>query len=126
MFSSQKLELFVIFLSQSQNGNDSTSGASTASAAEAAHASRRPADIQPTASSDEVISQPSSVSQVPDTAPKKKRKWSKDEDQNLLQNSDEFSRFGQTVADMLRRLPEERRDQAMFDIHKVLLEWQNP
>lgn len=129
VFSSQKLELFAIFLLQSQKGNDSTSGASTPSAAEAAHTdvaadSRRPADIQPTAPSDEVISQPSSVSQAPDSAPKRKR--SKDEDPNLLQNSDEFSRFGQTVADMLRRLPKERRDQAMFHIHKVLLEQQNP
>ena len=38
--------------------------------------------------------------------------------------SDELSRFGQTVTDMLRRLPEEHRPQAMFDVYKLLFERQ--
>lgn len=38
-----------------------------------------------------------------------------------LRDNDELSRFGQTVADMLRRLPEEFRPEAMFDVHKLYL-----
>ncbi|KAL2095929.1 hypothetical protein ACEWY4_008077 [Coilia grayii] len=41
-----------------------------------------------------------------------------------LRDNDELSRFGQTVADMLRRLPEEFRPEAMFDVHKLLFEKQ--
>ncbi|XP_057188519.1 probable serine/threonine-protein kinase samkC [Triplophysa rosa] len=44
--------------------------------------------------------------------------------QRLSQNSDESSRFGNTVADMLRRVPEEHRSQAMFDVYKLLFECQ--
>lgn len=42
----------------------------------------------------------------------------------LLANDQESVRFGQTVADMLRRLPEEHRPQAMFDVYKLLFERQ--
>lgn len=44
--------------------------------------------------------------------------------QKLIQENDEASRFGQSVADMLRRIPEEHRAQAMFDVHKLLFERQ--
>ncbi|KAG5269777.1 hypothetical protein AALO_G00206000 [Alosa alosa] len=44
--------------------------------------------------------------------------------QKLIQDNDEPSRFGQSVADMLRRIPEEHRAQAMFDVHKLLFERQ--
>ncbi|KAM9425016.1 uncharacterized protein KZ484_006475 isoform 1-T3 [Pholidichthys leucotaenia] len=37
-------------------------------------------------------------------------------------DDDECSRFGRTVADMLRRLPEQKRAQAMFDVHRVIFE----
>ncbi|KAJ8014371.1 hypothetical protein DPEC_G00039530 [Dallia pectoralis] len=41
--------------------------------------------------------------------------------QKLVQDtSDEFSRFGQTVADLLRRVPEGRRADVMFTVHKTL------
>ncbi|XP_055076355.2 uncharacterized protein [Misgurnus anguillicaudatus] len=36
----------------------------------------------------------------------------------------EYSRFGETVADMLRRLPDEHRPQAIFDIYKLLFDKQ--
>lgn len=44
----------------------------------------------------------------------------------MLENShsDECSRFGQTVADMLRKLPEQHKAQAMFDVYKLLFERQ--
>lgn len=42
----------------------------------------------------------------------------------LLQENDELSRFGQTVADMLQRLLEDHRPQEMFNIHKLLFERQ--
>ncbi|CAM4596822.1 unnamed protein product [Leuciscus chuanchicus] len=44
--------------------------------------------------------------------------------QRLSHGNDESDRFGHTVADMLRRVPEEHRAQAMFDVSKVLFEWQ--
>lgn len=44
--------------------------------------------------------------------------------QKLLINDEEPTRFGQTVADMLRRVPEEHRPQAMFDVYKLLFERQ--
>ncbi|XP_039511950.1 transcription factor Adf-1-like [Pimephales promelas] len=44
--------------------------------------------------------------------------------QRLSQENDESDRFGNTVADMLRRVPEEHRAHAMFDVSKVLFEWQ--
>lgn len=44
--------------------------------------------------------------------------------QRLCQGNDESDRFGQTVADMLRRVPEDHRAQAMFDVSKILFEWQ--
>lgn len=42
----------------------------------------------------------------------------------LFSNDQESVRFGQTVADMLRRVPEEHRPQAMFDVYKLLFERQ--
>ncbi|XP_051527624.1 uncharacterized protein LOC127425548 [Myxocyprinus asiaticus] len=44
--------------------------------------------------------------------------------QKLLKDGDEYTRFGETVADLLRRLPEQHRSQAMFDVHKLLFERQ--
>ncbi|KAM3611094.1 uncharacterized protein V6R79_013322 [Siganus canaliculatus] len=40
--------------------------------------------------------------------------------QKLLQGTDECSRFGQTVADMLRRVPEERRPDVMFKVYGLI------
>ncbi|KAL1004920.1 hypothetical protein UPYG_G00052220 [Umbra pygmaea] len=41
----------------------------------------------------------------------------------LLQDSgDECSRFGQTVADLLRRVPEGLRSDVMFNVHRILYE----
>lgn len=45
-------------------------------------------------------------------------------EQNLFTSDEESARFGQTVADMLRRVPEEHRPQAMFDVYKLLFERQ--
>lgn len=45
-------------------------------------------------------------------------------EQNLYTNDEESARFGLTVADMLRRVPEEHRPQAMFDVYKLLFERQ--
>lgn len=45
-------------------------------------------------------------------------------EQNLFTSDEESTRFGQTVADMLRRVPEEHRPQAMFDVYKLLFERQ--
>lgn len=42
----------------------------------------------------------------------------------LWQENDELSSSGQTVADMLWRLPEEHRAWVMFDMHKQLFERQ--
>ncbi|CAM4310221.1 unnamed protein product [Leuciscus chuanchicus] len=43
--------------------------------------------------------------------------------EKLVQDtSDECSRFGQTVADLLRRVPEGRRADVMFNVHKMLYE----
>nr|XP_055059300.1 transcription factor Adf-1-like [Misgurnus anguillicaudatus] len=44
--------------------------------------------------------------------------------QRLSQVNDESDRFGHTVADMLRRVPEEHRAHAMFEVSKILFEWQ--
>ncbi len=44
--------------------------------------------------------------------------------QRLSQGTDESDRFGDTVADMLRRVSEENWSQAMFDVYKVLFDWQ--
>ncbi|XP_028325485.1 uncharacterized protein LOC114477422 [Gouania willdenowi] len=40
----------------------------------------------------------------------------------LLQGTDECSRFGQTMADMLRRVPEERRPDVMFQVYSLIHE----
>lgn len=40
--------------------------------------------------------------------------------QKLAQDSDECSRFGQTVADMLRRVPEKKRADVMFTVYSTL------
>lgn len=45
-------------------------------------------------------------------------------EQELFSSDQESVRFGQTVADMLRRVPEEHRPQAMFDVYKLLFERQ--
>ncbi|CAK6970437.1 uncharacterized protein LOC117534630 isoform X4 [Scomber scombrus] len=37
--------------------------------------------------------------------------------QRLLQGGDEYSRFGQTVADMIKRLPEDRRSDVMCEVY---------
>lgn len=42
--------------------------------------------------------------------------------QRLSQGQDESDRFGQTVVDMLRRVSEEHRAQAMFAVSKLLFE----
>ncbi|XP_029919172.1 chromatin-remodeling ATPase INO80-like [Myripristis murdjan] len=39
--------------------------------------------------------------------------------QKAMDNNDEYSRFGQTVADMLRRVPEDNRGDAMFAVYRV-------
>lgn len=72
-------------------------------------------------------------------AAKRKRWTTKDPEQNqvaqlekmkvqqdweFFSKDQESTRFGQTVADMLRRLPEEHRPQAMFDVYKLLFERQ--
>ena len=38
----------------------------------------------------------------------------------LAQGTDECSRFGQTVADLLRRVPEERRPELMFQVYGLI------
>lgn len=45
-------------------------------------------------------------------------------EQELFSRNQELARFGQTVADMLHRVPEEHRPQAMFDVYKLLFERQ--
>lgn len=45
-------------------------------------------------------------------------------EQGIFSSDQELARFGQTVADMLRRVPEEHRPQAMFDVYKLLFERQ--
>lgn len=42
----------------------------------------------------------------------------------LFSSSQELARFGLTVADMLLRVPEQHRPQAMFDVYKLLFERQ--
>lgn len=44
--------------------------------------------------------------------------------QKKLSEIDEYSRFGQTVADMLRRVPENMRPQAMSKVYNTLYEYQ--
>ncbi|XP_034534680.1 proline-rich protein 12-like [Notolabrus celidotus] len=44
--------------------------------------------------------------------------------QTLLMGTDEYVRFGQTVADLIRRLPEDQRGAAMFETHRLLFQWQ--
>lgn len=44
--------------------------------------------------------------------------------EKLNQTSDESARFGNTIADMLRRVPDENRPQAMFGVYKILLKSQ--
>ncbi|CAJ1051904.1 proline-rich protein 12-like [Xyrichtys novacula] len=40
--------------------------------------------------------------------------------QRLSEGDDVYTRFGQTVAGMIRRLPDDQRSRAMFEVHKVL------
>ncbi|XP_072108227.1 uncharacterized protein [Mobula birostris] len=117
-----------------KDGNDLTSGLSTSSVAE----ENQPAGIPSSRTESSSSSETSPLSPSPKTTQKRKRKghdWFQKQvaqldertvelQHRLLQENDEFSRFGQTVADMLRRLPEEHRPQAMFDVHKLLFERQ--
>ncbi len=50
--------------------------------------------------------------------------WWVELQQRLSEGTDESDWFGHTVADMLRRVSEENRAQAMFDIYKVLFDCQ--
>lgn len=70
----------------------------------------------------------------------KRKRWTSDEsdqsqvaqlekrkvqvEQEIFSSDQELARFGQTVADMLRRVAEEHRPQAMFDVYKLLFERQ--
>ncbi|XP_072125854.1 uncharacterized protein [Mobula birostris] len=132
-----------------KDGNNSTSGLSTSSVAEenqppdipfssaessssseAAPPSPYPAPLPPT---------PSPLTPSPRRAQRKKRKghddWFQQQftqlderrvglQQRLLNENDEVSRFVQTLADMLRKLLEDHRPQAMFDLYKMIFERQ--
>ncbi|XP_072920592.1 uncharacterized protein [Hemitrygon akajei] len=132
-----------------KDGNDSASGLSTSSVAEENQPPDNPSSRAESSSSREsspvhpqpppVTPTPSPLTSSPRIAQKRKRKqhdvWFEKQvaqwderrvelQRRLLQENDELSRFGQTVADMLRRLPEKHRPQAMFDVHKLLFERQ--
>ncbi|XP_072897361.1 tetratricopeptide repeat protein 14 isoform X3 [Hemitrygon akajei] len=116
-----------------QDGNLSTSGLSASSVAE----ENQPPDIPSPHAESSSSSETCPLSPSPRMAQKKKRKEDlflkqvaqlderrMEMQPRLLQENDELSRFGQTVADMLRRLSEEHKPQAVFDVHKLLLERQ--
>ncbi|CAK6980959.1 hypothetical protein EYF80_034348 [Scomber scombrus] len=96
-----------------------------------------------TTSSEESTSSSSAESDTdpvesPVSRPKRKRKRDQDDwfveqlvnleerrveaEQMLLQGDDECSRFGQTVADMLRRLPEDSVSEVMFEVYNLIHE----
>ncbi|XP_072095034.1 uncharacterized protein [Mobula birostris] len=107
-----------------KDGNDLTSRLSTSSVAE----ENQPPDIPSSRAESSSSSETAPLSPSPRMAQKKKRKehdrFQKQVAQlderrvelHLLQENDKLSMFGQIVADMLRRLPEEHRPQAMFDV----------
>ncbi|XP_062273625.1 transcription factor Adf-1-like [Scomber scombrus] len=124
--------------SSSAGSTPSSSAGSTPSSSAASSSAPSPAE-PPRSATPELPSTPQPVICPPASVPIESpvsRKRKRDQDHNwilkrveniderrlevqqrLLQGGDEYSRFGQTVADMIKRLPEDRRSDVMCEVY---------